>query len=33
MELADGALLSVWCEALKDSPMAVLRLARWRTAR
>ena len=32
VELADGTLLSVWYEALKDNPMAVLRQARWRIA-
>jgi hypothetical protein len=31
VELADGTLLSVWYEAMKDNPMAVLRQARWRT--
>ncbi|MCB1235312.1 MAG: exo-alpha-sialidase [Verrucomicrobiae bacterium] len=30
VELADGALLTVWYEKLKDSPRAVLRQARWR---
>jgi hypothetical protein len=30
IELADGTLLSVWYEVLKDNPMAVLRQARWR---
>jgi hypothetical protein len=32
VELADGTLLSVWYEAMKDNPMAVLRQARWRIA-
>lgn len=30
VELADGALLTAWYEALKDNPLAVLRQARWR---
>ena len=30
VELADGTLLSVWYEAMRDNPMAVLRQARWR---
>lgn len=30
VELPDGTLLSVWYEALKDSPLAVLRQAKWR---
>lgn len=29
-ELADGRLLTVWYEQRKDSPRAVLRMARWR---
>lgn len=32
VELADGTLLTVWYEALKGDPMAVLRQARWRLA-
>ena len=32
VELADGALLTVWYERMKDSPKAVLRQARWRLA-
>lgn len=30
VELADGTLLSVWYEKMKDQPRAVLRQARWR---
>ena len=30
VELADETLLSVWYELMKDSPMAVLRQAKWR---
>lgn len=30
VELADGTLLTVWYEALRDNPLAVLRQARWR---
>ncbi len=30
VELANGALLTVWYEQLKESPKAVLRQARWR---
>lgn len=30
VELGDGTLLTVWYEALKDNPRAVLRQARWR---
>ena len=30
VELADGALLTVWYERMKESPKAVLRQARWR---
>ena len=30
VELADGTLLTVWYEAMKGSPRAVLRQARWR---
>lgn len=30
VQLADGALLSVWYERMKGSPRAVLRQARWR---
>jgi sialidase-1 len=30
VELADGTLLTVWYEAMKDSPRAVLRQARWK---
>ena len=29
VELADGSLLTVWYEAMKGSPHAVLRQARW----
>ena len=29
VELADGALLSVWYELMKDSKRAVLRQAKW----
>lgn len=29
VQLDDGSLLSVWYEKMKDSPMAVLRQARW----
>jgi hypothetical protein len=29
VELADGSLLTVWYEKMKDSPRAVLRQARW----
>ena len=29
VQLADGSLLSVWYERMKDAPMAVLRQARW----
>jgi hypothetical protein len=32
VELADGTLLTVWYERLKDSPRAVLRQARWTIA-
>lgn len=32
VELADGRLLTVWYERLKDNPAAVLRQARWRLA-
>ena len=32
VELGDGTLLSIWYEALKDNPLAVLRQARWRIA-
>lgn len=32
VELADGALLTVWYEQLKESRQAVLRQARWRLA-
>jgi hypothetical protein len=32
VELADGTLLSVWYETLKDNPLAVLRQAKWRIA-
>ena len=32
VELADGALLTVWYERMKDSPQAVLRQAGWRLA-
>ncbi|HUT11552.1 MAG TPA: sialidase family protein [Thermoguttaceae bacterium] len=31
VQLADGSLLSVWYERMKDSPNAVLRQARWST--
>ena len=30
VELADGTLLTVWYERMKDSPAAVLRQARWK---
>lgn len=30
VELADGTLLTVWYEAMPDSPLAVLRQAKWR---
>lgn len=30
VELADGSLLTVWYESMKDSPKAVLRQATWR---
>jgi sialidase-1 len=30
VELAEGSLLTVWYERMKDSPKAVLRQARWR---
>lgn len=30
VELADGTLLTVWYERMKDSPSAVLRQAKWR---
>jgi hypothetical protein len=30
VELADGSLLTLWYEKMKDSPRAVLRQARWR---
>jgi hypothetical protein len=30
VELADGALVTVWYESRKGSPRAVLRMARWR---
>jgi hypothetical protein len=30
VELGDGSLLTVWYEALRGSPHAVLRQARWR---
>jgi len=30
VELADGSLLTVWYEKLKESPHAALRQARWR---
>lgn len=30
VELADGTLLTVWYEKMKDAPMAVLRQARWK---
>ena len=30
VELADGSLLTVWYEAMKESPRAVLRQARWK---
>ena len=30
VELADGRLLTVWYEQMKDSPRAVLRMARWK---
>lgn len=30
VELGDGSLLTVWYEKMKDSPLAVLRQARWR---
>jgi sialidase-1 len=30
VELADGSLLTVWYEQMKDSPIAVLRQARWK---
>jgi hypothetical protein len=29
VELADGRLLTVWYESMKESPRAVLRMARW----
>ena len=29
VELADGTLLTVWYERMKDSPKAVLRQAHW----
>lgn len=32
VELADGTLLSVWYEAMKDTPKAVLRQAKWKLA-
>ena len=32
VELADGSLLTVWYERMKDSPKAALRQARWRLA-
>ena len=32
VELADGTLLSVWYEAMKGRPKAVLRQARWKLA-
>jgi sialidase-1 len=32
VELADGTLLSVWYETLRDDPLAVLRQAKWRVA-
>jgi Neuraminidase (sialidase) len=32
VELADGTLLTVWYEQLKESPRAVLRQAKWRLA-
>lgn len=33
VELADGTLLTVWYERMKDAPTAVLRQARWKIAR
>lgn len=30
VELADGTLLTVWYETMQDSPLAVLRQAKWR---
>jgi hypothetical protein len=30
VELSDGRLLTVWYEQLKSSPLAVLRMARWK---
>lgn len=32
VELDDGALITVWYEAMKDRPLAVLRQARWKFA-
>jgi hypothetical protein len=32
VELEDHTLLTVWYEAMKGNPMAVLRQARWRIA-
>jgi sialidase-1 len=32
VELADETLLSVWYEAMKDTPKAVLRQAKWKLA-
>jgi hypothetical protein len=32
VELADGTLLTVWYEAMKGSPLAVLRQAKWKLA-
>jgi hypothetical protein len=29
-ELADGSLLTIWYERMRDNPRAVLRQARWR---
>ena len=30
VELADGTLLTVWYESMRDPKLAVLRQARWR---
>jgi hypothetical protein len=32
VELEGGTLLTVWYEAMKDSPLAVLRQAKWKLA-
>jgi sialidase-1 len=32
VELADGTLLTVWYETMQDSPLAVLRQAKWKLA-